>query len=272
MVGSAEPDVTAMLQQLLAGQATMSGRLTVLEDASPVKTPNLPRQGAEGRIAEGGPRGAAGASGSTAKTTLAGAIYSAYAAADTRYFRPPHAPLAPGQWDLYGNKTFDTLAASKGSPLVHEFKSLYPAVSYMYDQVCDLEDGVQQLEPSDDSEQAMRLVRAYNTGSGVLRELQKRLGVLQATAVAMSSQSPTDKAVGELAREKARGYGDDVLLYDPTMQASIEELREKATAARLKSLATAAGGAPREPHNPKPPAPRPNPTPKPAQGAAQAKK
>ena len=192
--------------------------------------------------------------------------YSPHTDANVRYPRARAMDAdggVPKMIDLHGQKTYDDLRASRGSTLVYEYQTLYPASSYLFDGLVDLENAIDGLPAGDVSQMARSLVRGYNTCRAVLSELLvKRLGVLQATAVAMSTNNPIDKAVGELARERGRGYADNAMLLDPSMESDIGDLREQAARARLKALATAAGsnglgGAP-----PGPPRPNPNPNPK----------
>ena len=98
-------------------------------------------------------------------------VFAPHARTHTRYLRPPMVDAASGApkvWDLRGTKTYDTFVASKGSSLEHEFKTLYPAVSYLYDGVAELQAAVDELDPSDSSVLAGCLVRSYNTLSQVL--------------------------------------------------------------------------------------------------------
>ena len=264
--GGGIAQIAAAMSRLADGQDALVQRVEAIEMAAAGDAAT--RDAFLSGKSSGGVRAASGGGGQGARRNAgvrevaSGPIYARHTAENSRYVRPIHAPVFPGQWDLHGNKTYDTLAASKGSTLVHEFKALYPAVSYSFDAIFELESVVESLDADDDSPMAESIVRAYNTFSGALKMMQSRLGVLQSSAVSMGSANPIDKAVGELARERARGYGDDAILYDPAMANQIDELRELATKARLKSLATAAGGAPLAPKpTPRPAAVTPKPQP-----------
>ena len=159
--GGGMAEIAAALSRLAEGQAGVLRRLDGLEMAAAGGAAAGDADLKE-TSSDGGMRGAMGGGRRDSRVREAsgsGPIYARHIVDPnhllvSRYVRAHHAPVSPGTWDLYGNKTFDTLAASKGSTLVHEYKALYPMVSYGHDALVELESVVQSLDRDDNSEMA----------------------------------------------------------------------------------------------------------------------
>ncbi|KAK3277751.1 hypothetical protein CYMTET_14258, partial [Cymbomonas tetramitiformis] len=111
----------------------------------------------------------------------------------------------PQMYDLYNDKTYDTLSKRTNSSMRYEHLVLAPALSYMHDAIAYSEVTLDWLQEEKDlatlEDIGERVYTAHNTMKGVFALLSNRYTMIQLRA-GMESDATSQRAV-ELARVKA---------------------------------------------------------------------